>query len=363
MLCSRRAFLAYMSAFAVTACAGPMRFADSFSTERRLLVSGPDCIFAFDLATRELAVIQTGFLTHSFLPHTDDPEMVLAIERWGRRAAEINLADATLTRRLTSPEKMWFFGHGIKPAGGDTVYISGVSFENGHGYLMGYDARSLEPIVKHDVANTNIHECHILPDGTAMVASSGVTGRVTSFFEDGKRVEPAALVHVDLTDGRVLGRKVLADPDQTIGHFAQTGDGGLLALTRPMNRSKRKYGYLCAGHIDRPGLSEIPLPPELDGKLNGEMLSVAIDKRDRIAAVTNPGSGTLLFIDLERNVLRDWMACRTQSVAYDGAMASFIATPNKEIMQVDTGLKTLSPLSPPAMADRLNVSGSHSLIV
>ncbi|MBI1274101.1 MAG: DUF1513 domain-containing protein [Alphaproteobacteria bacterium] len=197
MLCSRRAFLAGMSAFIVSACVDPkLRLgADSVSLSgRHFVVGGEKDVFVADIAAQTLRITQVNFKTHSFLPHPHDPDKIWAIERWGPNIAEIDCRECRVTHSFHGPEKTWFFGHGVAAPGSDLIFISSVSLDTGRGHLLGYDVRTRKLVADVDVASGTLHECHALPDGTALIASSGASGLNMALPELGARLEPTALI-------------------------------------------------------------------------------------------------------------------------------------------------------------------------
>ncbi|MBI1274102.1 MAG: DUF1513 domain-containing protein [Alphaproteobacteria bacterium] len=164
-----------------------------------------------------------------------------------------------------------------------------------------------------------------------------------------------------MLNSKVLGRIGLIDDDkQTINHFALTGDGGILALARPTVHSKSQYGYLLSGHVDKAHLRRIDVGPQLESALHGEMLSVAVDGERHVAAVTNPESENVLFVDLTKGSLLDWMPCHTLSVAFDDVADCFISS-HLKIARLDTKNKKVLPIIPlpPAMF----AASAHSLVI
>jgi hypothetical protein len=353
MQLSRRGFLAGLGLVAL----GALDVVPAMAGAGRgplLLTGAGNGAAIFSLAAQRGRHVPLKFMPHGFFYHPSLPHQAMAVEKWGTHAALIDIDDAKLIRELDSPAGMAFYGHGVYAADGRTLFITRVDYANGQGYLAGYDPETLKEKSAFQVAPGGLHESHLLPDGTALVTSSGIRPNNPADPQAGPRVAPSALLRVDLADGRVLETRPIKDEAQIIGHFGLAADGTVVVLTTP--RAGTVAGTI---YFARPGeaLREVALPEKED--LRGEMLSVALSEKTGHALVTNPGSGTVLMVDMKNGVLRKTFEQEAKGMAYD--QKHFIATSGKALnllRDADGGAGVFE-----RHVSNVLLDGAHSLLV
>ena len=89
---------------------------------KRTLVTGieRDMACAVNLDSLKANCFKIGFPPHSFVPVPHDPNLVWGIEKWGTHAAEIDIREGTVLRRINCPEEWQFYGH--KAFGPKTIF-------------------------------------------------------------------------------------------------------------------------------------------------------------------------------------------------------------------------------------------------
>jgi len=83
---------------------------------------------------------------------------------------------------------------------------------------------------------------------------------------------------------------------------------------------------------------------------NGEMLSVAVDDEHHVAAVTNPGSGAVIFLDTRDGALLGRVGSQTGNIAFDATRKKFVCggqgvewvAPAREQESISVGGKEIS---------------------
>jgi hypothetical protein len=362
MLFSRRTFLKHLSMGAsLMLASSPLSLlaAPSPSRRRYYLVSAQNQAFQIDLQKGTTNIVDISFNAHSYIVHPDHPSFVLGIEKWGASAAFIDLKKPAVVHAFNSPKGTEFYGHGVFLREKNAFFVTRVEMESGQGHLVGYDADTYKEVFDYPVTPGGLHECHLLPNRTLLVASSGIRPRgYGSGAQKGPRVEASGLTHVDMATGRVLGKKLIGDDNQIIGHFALAKNGNFIALSGPRVGTSA-VGQIYIGSVGSNDLRRLEWLDRYDTK--GEMLSVSIDENHRMAAVTNPTSDNLFFVDIRTGEDRGNVPRNAFGVAYDPGKEQFLfsggevfyANEKEAFSPILSGFRDPSPY----------FDGAHGLIV
>ena len=260
-------------------------------------------ILWMELDTQKQLLVKAPVMPHSFLVHPTAEKTVVVIEKAGTKAAVCDFQAGKLQKLLQCPKEFEFYGHGVFSGDGKTLYVTRVERSTGIGHLVAFNAKTYQEQGQVQVAPGGIHDSYLLSDKkTLLITSSGL--QVSNYSPQGAsvlkpRIEKSSLVHLDLETGKVKSKQFLDDEDQAIGHFAVTPDEQkIVAITIPFvdgilsNVEKGKGGIYTApmgGAFKR-----VEMPKDVQKKIHGELLSVAIDvEKDRFYA-TNP-NGKMLF--------------------------------------------------------------------
>lgn len=366
MKLSRRAFCNLVGGLALTAhWASPLRLCAAEAVRGDAIVVGSmqDACF-IDLAAQTLTHVPLGFMAHSFIQHPTKKKTFLAIEKWGPHAAEVDFIKQKVTKPIRSPEGTWFYGHGVYRQEDSAFYITRVDLKTGLGHLVAHHGYDYSPARSLQVAAGGLHECHFLPDRTLLVTSSGIRSYGDGQPQAGTRVEKTALVHVDMNAGRVLSRMDVDNEDQILGHFRISHHGPILALSGARPNGKDKGGRLYYAEEAGKVFRMVELGEELYARIQGEMLSIALDEEKRIAAITNPVSETMLMVDMKTGQLIGKQKNDALGVVYDTSQRAFIATgagikrmasdfSKNEPLNIATGFKNKKRM----------LDGAHALLV
>ena len=101
---------------------------------------------AVNLDSLKANCFKIGFPPHSFVPVPHDPNLVWGIEKWGMHAAEIDIREGTVLRRINCPEEWQFYGHGAFWTKNNLLLISRVNTAKTEGQLAGYDYVTLKQV-------------------------------------------------------------------------------------------------------------------------------------------------------------------------------------------------------------------------
>ena len=357
-------------AAALSALPGAQHLWQSITTpSRRVLLLGEQrgeqwYISALRLDTYYVHRVALPFQPHSYVQDPDYSHRVWAIEKWGGNASLVDLHDLKIVRTIPPPEGSYFFGHGFFYPGTRIMFFSCVDRPLLQGGLLGVDADQFSVQQNFNMVRANVHDGKMLPDGTALIASSGSIGG-EAFGPNVKMLhsELPALVRCNPLTGKVLNKITVADRNQMLSHFALFGDGRVVALSR----GEEKGGRVYTGSIHAPSLQPVELGDLADSDGTKEMLSVAVDGNASHALVTAAGGGKLLLVDARNGTYGGATLVkpdvRVRSLAYDPERNQFIAAGRDGLygIPVDVTVDTLA--SRASLLVGGNFGGSHSKII
>jgi len=362
MRTSRREFLVGLSLLSAAGLTGSFPViarAAEIPDNRYLMVGSGTSICAINLKNRQVHSVPVGFLGHGFVQNPLRPERVWAIEKWGRAAVEIDFKKGEVSQRMTCPETAAYFGHGFFAPEGNVLYIVQTDLLTGLGHLIGYDNGTFAQVRDYQVTPGALHDCHLLPDQTFLVVSHGSTMTIGPNKEHKYQpmLENSSLMRFDPRTNKVVDKKSIEDKDQILAHFAVTQNGSLIAIglprpetdptlpTDPLNPGNvdlKHGGAVYFGGLDEPGLRRVVLPDDVKVKLRGEVLSIAVDEAAHLAAVTNPASKTVLFIDLTNGIYIGQIGADAYGISYDPVMKEYLCSGGK-ISGIPDNRKDVSP--------------------
>lgn len=260
-------------------------------------------ILWMELDTGKQLRVKAPVMPHSFLQHPSAEKTVVVIEKAGSKAAVCDFQAGKTQKLIQCPKGFEFYGHGVFSGDGKSLYITRVDNSTGIGYLASYDAKTYREQGQVQVAPGGVHDLHLLSDKkTLLVSSSGL--QVSSYSGSGPvvskpRIEKSSVVHLDLETGKVKSKLFLGDEDQVVGHFAVSSDERkVVAISVPfvdghLNDVEKGKGGIYTASMGGT-FKKIEMPTDIQKKIRGELLSVAIDAdKDRFYA-TNP-NGKMLF--------------------------------------------------------------------
>lgn len=280
MAVTRRAFLAGCTAVLTLPLCGISHLSAAAASGRKLIAGSEKSVCAIDLDTRQVTQVPVAFKPHGYAQNPRQPAHIWAFEKWGRGAAEVDFATASVAQTFASPEDTQFFGHGLFSRDGKICFAVREDLTTGLGHCIGFDTTTYQEVMDIQATPGGLHECHLLDDDTFLVASNGAP----VIFKDGvmqstPMVEHSSLVHVDPWAGKVRDKKFIADDDQIIGHFALSWAGAIIALSSQRRSAAVPHGAIYFGHLNKPALRRVVLPEALEAKLQGEMLYLRLMKR------------------------------------------------------------------------------------
>ena len=370
---SRRSFLQGLAASAaMLAMQTPYSttFAGSPPLHKRQLLMGvtPGHMGAYDLDSHVLRTAKTGFAVHSVIQNPKNRRQIVAIDKWARGLAVLDLDTMQVEQRLPAANHYMYYGHGFFAADGSVFFITRVDLRTGHGHFVGFNSKTYKLVEDYQVTVGGLHECHLIDANTAIVASSGLRSKYGP-PQAGKRVEPSGLVWVNVNNGKILHRLLVEDDDQIVGHFGRSSQGAILALSGPRIGAKAKAGKIYYSKDGREALRPITFSEEQEKTLSGEMLSVAFRSKGAVAAITNPLGRQVIVLNVPDTKV-DWILNREESreehgIVYDKVLRKFVLA-GAEIAVLNEAERRLIALPMITKSDPIKIdlgSTAHSLIV
>lgn len=226
--CSRRRFLQTASAWALAPqpihAAAPGDI-PGFALLGALQRDGRNCVGIWQSGAGSRS-IEIPFRAHEVLVDRSRPASAIAVARRpGEFLARLDLAGMELATLHAIDAEYVTSGHGVFSPDGRSLLVSESHVLTGAGAIGIYDADSLDCHTRHQTLGIGPHELLCEPEGTLLVANSGVltlpqSGRAklnTGHID-------ASLVRLG-ADGCRLGQWRLRDANLSIRHLARAHDG------------------------------------------------------------------------------------------------------------------------------------------
>ncbi len=245
-------------------------------------------------------------------------------------------------------------GHGFFTAEADVLFIPRMDIKTGASYLTGYDPSDWRrKVADYPLGPGFIHDAQLLRDGTAMIASSGLTR-----YDAQSRVKRDELFQIDLRSGKPVRRWVFDDEKQWMSHFAMLKDGTFLAVSDGMPGNAP--GKAWRGHSDQETPREILFDGAVPPGRPGELLSLAVNEARNKAVVTNPMNARLLVVDVEHPSFVRQIPYQGYGAVFDKKLGCFIAS-GENLRLLDGEGNTMTGKEAARFAKLGSFDSSHSL--
>lgn len=290
--------------------------------------NGKESLFTCHIATGRIQSIDVPLRGHQVCQHPFEKNLLFTSEKWGVKAALVDLKTEKVLTLMKSDEGTRFFGHSVFSADGKYVISSELDDRIGESYLGVRDFRSLKLIKRIPTHGIFAHQI-ISPDqgNTVMVINAGAF--VESYTEHAPHWKNSPFMHhestlnlIDLSTDKLLKSSSLARSG--FAHFAyDKSDGSAVAIG-----NAKPIGNPSLISILKEDGSVIDLRKTQGLDSVGEALSVDLDTKNKIAYVTIPERSLLLKVDYRTNQILDRTSLNyTRGVAMDGDTL-YISSPN-----------------------------------
>lgn len=304
-----------------------------------------------NLQQREKQLVDMTFLAHGIIIDPSDKKRLIVFEKIGPGAAEIDLNSHTVTKNITTSKEKYFNGHGAFDKSGRTLFCTETYLKDQKGIIAIRDGHSFENIGEFPTYGDNPHECQLVDDGKILVVTNAGSASVGNS-------EPC-VTYIDVPSQKLVERVTLTNQQLNTGHIGIADDGSLIVASAPRKGLENTHtGGVSIRSGTLPMLS-MTQPEVVIDQMTGEALSVMIDNKHNIAAVTHPDGNMVTFWSIDkRELLKAMSVPKPRGVTLSLDEKSFIVSYDINTSIVLVSTKALTASSDSIMQPTY-ISGSH----
>lgn len=305
-------------------------------------------------SARTRRLIDLDFFAHGLALNPSLPGHIALFEKKGRGACEIDLISRRVVRTINTVKERLFYGHGTYSTDGSLLYCT-ESYKSGlDGVIAVRDAKNLQLLGTFPSYGKEPHECRLTHNGKTLVVTNG---------GGEKHSEPPNIAYIDIASEQLLNRLMLSNSKINTGHMALGAEEQLVVVSAPRpGLAVDDLGGVSMGKIDpsrhaagqanrepfvnkgRDGqLKSMQSPFQIIQKMKGEALSVAIQNKLQIAAVTHPDGNMVTFWSIpKQQLLKVIELTRPLGITLNREQSVFLITHGRtNLLEVDSD--TLQP--------------------
>jgi len=304
-----------------------------------------------NLQKKDKQLIDMDFLAHGIIIDPNNKKRLVVFEKIGPGAAEIDLNKHTVSRKIAPSKDKYFYGHGAFNQSGDTLYCTETYLNNHKGTIVIRDGRDFEVLGELPTYGENPHECQLVDDGATLVVTNA--GSVSNSSTG------PSVTYIDVATQKLKERVTLTNEQLNTGHIGIAKDGSLVVASAPRKGLEKTHtGGVSIRSGKQPMLS-MTQPEVVINQMTGEALSVIVDNKHNIAAVTHPDGNMVTFWSIDkRELIKAMSAPKPKGVALSLDEKSFIVSYGVNTSIVLIGTKNLVA-STDSILQPTYISGSH----
>ncbi len=285
-----------------------------------------------NLQQKETQLIDLDFLAHGIIIDPNNKKRLLSFEKNGRFAVEINLDQNLVTKKIPVVNNKIFSGHGAFNKTGEILYTAEMHTDNRQGFISIRDGGNFETISEISSFGNNPHDCQLIDDGATLVVSNAGDVNI-------KNARPS-VVYINTKTQKLVERIILGNQQLNAGHIGIADNGNLIISSAPHSNTinKATIGGVSIRSNNQSVLS-MTQPEAVIKQMKGEALSIAIDNKHNIAAVTHPDANLVTFWSIEKKALVKAMSVpKPQGITMTLDEKNFIISyaNNSSIVQIGT---------------------------
>lgn len=303
----------------------------------------------FDTARKQPAGIATGFLPHGIAIDPRCHTRLLAFEKIGPGACEVDLASGEFVRALAPSPGHHFYGHGTFTADGTQLFATETSLDSHSGSITVRDGDTLALLSSFPSHGHKPHDCQLIDAGKVMVVANAGSGR---------HGEPGSVCYVEVGSGKLLERVPLGSAEFNAGHLSVAESGDLVLVSAPRDGLDPSH---CGGvSLRRAGEPLSAVSPEQAAlALKGETLSVAIDPAGLHALTCTPDANLVCIWNLRTQALVKTLAlARPRGVTLSADGRHFVIAYGHNAAIVALAVDTLV-IAGKSYCENSFITGSH----
>ena len=250
-------------------------------------IEAPAILFLWSEQKGEVR-IPVPFVTHSVAQNPQQPQFIVLIPKWGRRAVEVDLLNGKITRSFHAAKGVRFFGHGFYSQDGKTVFLSETNDTESKSHLSLWEgstseAKQIQQIATH---GDRVHECITTRDSKQIVACN--TGWAL-------RKHPSSIVWLD-RKSYALDHQLFFDGEGP-SHIYETTDGHFIYGGGFSVKGMMSKVSVCGSVGPDKKRHSLTLPEDQMKFFFGETLSLTANEKSKQAFVTTPSGNSVFVFD------------------------------------------------------------------
>lgn len=296
---SRRSFLKLFSISLLGGHAAACSHKKFFNPDEDIVLSGgsfsksdklQNALVVINLIQKDKKVIETDFLPHGIYINPNNKYSIFCFEKNGINACEIDIQTQKIIRTVKTEQNWLFSGHASFSVDGKKIICIEKDKGNYQGSITIRHTDTFEIIQRLPTLGLSPHDCQVDTDNILTVSN---TGRSESGFHQ------PSLVRINLDTGKLVERIKLDTDDLNCGHFISTKNNELVIASAPVNDKDKDKDKIFSGGVSIRNINEnmttMTEPAEVIKHMTGEALSIEVDERRSVAAVTHPEANLLTF--------------------------------------------------------------------
>jgi len=304
-----------------------------------------------NLQQKSKTLVDLDFLAHGIIIDPNNKKRLVMFEKIGPSAAEVDLETHTVSRKISTTKDKQFYGHGAFSKAGDTLFCTETYLSSHKGIVAIRDGKTFDSLGEFPTYGENPHECQLIDDGDTLVVTNAGSEIVD-------KSQPC-VTYIDVQTQKLIERVTLTNQQLNTGHIGIGKDGSLIVASAPRKGLETTHTGGVSIRSGKKNMLSMTQPEMVINKMTGEALSVAIDEKHKIAAVTHPDGNLVTFWSVDKRELLKAMSVpkpRGVTLSIDGK--SFIVS-----YDINTSLVLISTKDLTASTDSIMqptfISGSH----
>lgn len=304
-----------------------------------------------NLQQKEKQLVDLDFLAHGIIIDPNDKKRLIMFEKIGPGAAEVNLNDHTVTKKISTTDDKYFYGHGAFNQAGDILFCTETYLKNHKGIIAIRDGKTFQVLGEFPTYGENPHECQLIDDATTLVVTNAGSASIEG--------SQPSVTYIDVQSQKLIERVTLTNQQLNTGHIGIADDGSLIVASAPRKGLEKTHTGGVSIRSGKQTMLSMTQPEVVIKQMTGEALSVIVDNKHKIAAVTHPDGNMVTFWSVDkRELLKAMSVPKPRGVTLSLDEKSFIIS-----YGIDTSMILVSTKDLVASTDSIMqptyISGSH----
>jgi len=358
---TRRDFILGTAGLVLTGCSDYASSSTSNQNTQNLILGGgtyldPNTLKAkyvisvVNLKSRTRSLTDMSFMPHGIHRNPADTNRLVIFEKRGPGACEYDLNSREVVRSIPVTAGRYFYGHGAYSMDGSLIYSTETLLQTGDGVIAIRDAKTLEIVGEFPSYGKEPHECKLINNGQTMVVTNG-GGNIQG--------DAPCVTYIDIASKQLLEKVELSNARLNTGHASVNDNGSLVVVSAPRSGLGKQHlgGVSIRPHGE--SMKTAASPDVITKRMQGEALSVAINPKEKIAAVTHPDGNMVTIWSLQsRQLLKVINLEQPRGVELTSNMKNFVISYGTTANLIQIPVATLEP-DKSSIIKASYISGSH----